>query len=78
MTGAVVAVGSSLEGFHFDPKAGRPDRLRKTLRLIAEEVQRVMAWVMLGRGRSAYRCLFVTRDTAEIRVKMPHRSRVSL
>jgi len=60
MTGLVVAVGSSLEGFHYDPKAGRPDRLRKTLRLIAEEVQRVMAWVMLGRGRSAYRCLFVT------------------
>lgn len=60
MTGHVVAVGSSLEGFHYDPKAGRPDRLRKTLRLIAEEVQRVMAWVMLGRGRSAYRCLFVT------------------
>lgn len=60
MTGPVVAVGSSLEGFYYDPKAGRPDRLRKTLRLIAEEVQRVMAWVMLGRGRSAYRCLFVT------------------
>lgn len=60
MTGPVVAVGSSLEGFHYDPKLGRPDRLRKTLRLIAEEVHRVMAWAMLGRGRSAYRCLFVT------------------
>ena len=60
MSGPVVAVGSSLQGFYYDPKAGRPERLRKTLRLISEEIQRVMAWVMLGRGRSAYRCLFVT------------------
>jgi hypothetical protein len=60
MSGAIAAVGSSLEGFYFDPKAGRPDRLRKTLRLVAEEIQRMLAWVMLGRGRSAYRCLFVT------------------
>lgn len=56
---AIVA-GSSLDGFYYDPKAGRPDRLRNALRLVAEEIQRVVAWVMFGRGRSVYRCLFVT------------------
>jgi hypothetical protein len=55
-----VAVGSSLDGFYYDPKAGRAERLRKTLRLIADQIERCMACVLLGRGRSPYRALFVT------------------
>lgn len=46
--------------FVFDPVAQRPQRLRGTLRLVAGEVERGLAWLADGRGRPTHRCLFVT------------------
>lgn len=46
--------------FLYDPRAGRPRRLRETLRFVASEVERALQRTTLGMGRSTHRALFVT------------------
>lgn len=47
-------------GFLYDPKAGRPARLKKTIALVASETEAVVGEDERHMGRPAYRRLFST------------------